>query len=165
MTKTPTLADGESFVAGRSQETAADLVKRAEEAGLKGTVRTTYAGYIVPSSILEDAERSDDKDVDPDVLAQLEAEKAAAAAAAAEDTDAEDTEVTPVPEAVGDDSVPDPEEEPVTEFDPSAATVDEVKEYLDGVDETERQRVLDAETAGKGRKGILDLAVTPEGAK
>lgn len=63
----------------------------------------------------------------------------------------------------------DPESEPeedeeegerdVTEedlFDPSEHTIPEVKEYLDSdISEEERERVLAAEEAGKGRKGIL----------
>lgn len=43
-----------------------------------------------------------------------------------------------------------------TTFDPSEHSVAEVLEYLDGVDETERQRVLDAEASSdKPRKGLL----------
>lgn len=43
-----------------------------------------------------------------------------------------------------------------TTFDPAEHSVAEVLEYLDGVDETERQRVLDAEASSeKPRKGLL----------
>lgn len=43
-----------------------------------------------------------------------------------------------------------------TAFDPAEHSVAEVKEYLDGVDETERQRVLDAEASSdKPRRGLL----------
>lgn len=41
-------------------------------------------------------------------------------------------------------------------FDPSAHGVDDVNAYLDQVDEDEQQRVLEAEEAGKARKGILE---------
>ena len=41
-------------------------------------------------------------------------------------------------------------------YDPSEHSVAEVKEYLDGADEAERQRVLDAEASSeKPRKGLL----------
>jgi hypothetical protein len=113
-----TLADGETFVEGRSRDKAAELVKLAAAAGLKGSVRTTYNGYIVPSSILDDAD--------------------------ADATEADDE---------------------VETFDPSKATVDEVAEYLEGADETERERVLAAEAEGKKRKGVLDLATTTEEAE
>lgn len=43
----------------------------------------------------------------------------------------------------------------VSVFDPSAHTVSEVNAYLETVDEAERARVLEAERAGKARKGIL----------
>lgn len=41
------------------------------------------------------------------------------------------------------------------QFDPTTATVAQVQEYLGTADETERQRVLDAERSGQNRKGIL----------
>ncbi len=55
----------------------------------------------------------------------------------------------------------DEEEEPANEFDPSDANVAEVKAYLDGADETERERVLAAEAKGKNREGVLSY--TPKG--
>lgn len=130
MGTTPTLADGEEFVAGRSREKAAELVALAEKAGLKGSIRTTYNGYIFPSAIY-----------------------AQGAADATADAD------TPADEQVDDNPKG-------TEYDPSAATVDEVRDYLANANEEERARVLEAEAASaKPRKGILDLATTPEGAK
>jgi hypothetical protein len=39
-------------------------------------------------------------------------------------------------------------------FDPSAHTVSQVQDYLDGADPTERERVLAAERAGKDRATI-----------
>ncbi|MGV9755433.1 hypothetical protein ACWDUC_06295 [Streptomyces tricolor] len=41
------------------------------------------------------------------------------------------------------------------EFDPGEHTAPEVIEYLKDADEAERSRVLAAEAAGRGRKGIL----------
>jgi hypothetical protein len=41
------------------------------------------------------------------------------------------------------------------EFDPSEHTVEEVKDYLDGADDAERERVLSAEADGKARKSLL----------
>ena len=46
--------------------------------------------------------------------------------------------------------------EPAEPFDPSARDVGEVLAYLDGAGEAEAVRVLDAEAAGKARKGVLD---------
>lgn len=40
-------------------------------------------------------------------------------------------------------------------YDPSEHTVEEVKEYLDGADDAERERVLSAEAEGKARKSLL----------
>jgi hypothetical protein len=45
--------------------------------------------------------------------------------------------------------------EPDSLYDPSEHTVEEVKEYLDGADDAERERVLAAEADGKGRKTLL----------
>lgn len=54
------------------------------------------------------------------------------------------------------------EEEAADEFNPSEATVAEIKAYLDGADEAERKRVLAAEKADKARASVLSYA--PEGA-
>lgn len=43
-------------------------------------------------------------------------------------------------------------------FDPSDHTVAEVKAYVAEADDAEKARVIEAEKAGKARKGILDLA-------
>lgn len=49
----PTLADGESFVHGRSIETARELLEAAKAAGHPdGSVRTASHGYIVPSELV-----------------------------------------------------------------------------------------------------------------
>jgi hypothetical protein len=167
MGTTRTLADGEAFVQGRSKDTAAALVTAAAELGLKGSVKTTYDGYRAPVEVVDAAgfgsttesstpenpadhsdpapvkERSDDKDVDPEVLAQLEAEKQAATEAEA-DANAE--------AARGD------------LFDPTKSTIAEVEAYLAGADDDERARVIAAESEStKPRKGVLDLAATQEG--
>lgn len=134
--KEPQVPEGKTYVAGRSQEKSIELLELAEKAGLTGQVHTTSFGYIVPSVIL-DGDTVDDTEEDTD---------GEGTDAGGEETDAE----TQTGEA----------EEKAEEFDPSKATIDEVKEYLDGADETERERVLAAEKTGKGRKGILDLADT-----
>lgn len=144
--KEPRLAECEAFVAGRGAEKAAELLALAEAAGLAGQVKTTSHGYIVPASILAEAEPEDETPETPETpAAEPDADPEADAAAA----DAQET---------GD--------EKVEQFDPTAATIAEVKDYLDGADDTERERVLSAETASaKPRKGVLDLAAAPEGAK
>lgn len=55
------------------------------------------------------------------------------------------------------------EENTPEEFNPSDATVEEVQDYLAGADDTERERVLAAEAAGKKRKSLL--SATTEGEK
>lgn len=113
MAITPKLADGESFVKGRSAATARKLVELAAEADLAGSVRTTSHGYIVPSELLG--------------------------------------EYGPETAVIAGEVI----EEDANRFDPNDASVSEVKEYLAGADEDERERVLAAEAEGKARKGIL----------
>lgn len=139
------IKEGQTYVDGRSEETARDLIQRADALGLTHEVFTTNFGYIVPSVILEDAKDDDDAEDKSD---------------GADDSDGGVDDETSDP-AAGEETA----EEKAEEFDPTEATVDEVKEYLDHSDDTERERVLAAEAAGKKRKGILDLAVTSEGAK
>lgn len=130
----PKLAEGEAFVSGRSREKARELLARAAAAGVSSDeVRTTSFGYIVPEHILAS-----------DVL------------------DLEDQSEEDQPEEQGEESEEQGEKHP-EEFNPSEATVDEVRDYLENADEEERQRVLAAEAEGKKRKGILDLAAAPEG--
>jgi hypothetical protein len=132
------LNEGQAFVQGRSREKAADLLKRAEEAGYPaGSVITVSFGYIVPAEIAGDEEAPAVTEVAlrdevPDALAIAKGPAAKAPY-------------------------------PGSEFDPTSHTVDEVITYLDGADETERERVLAAETDGKARKTVL--AYDPEGAK
>lgn len=60
----------------------------------------------------------------------------------------------------------DTEEGEAVQFDPLSATITDVRDYLAGADDTERERVLAVETASeKPRKGVLELAEAPEGAK
>lgn len=128
------LAEDESFVPGRSRETAAKLIEAAAEQGLQSRVRTTFKGYIVPTSIL------------PSDVEEAEAPSVTAAA-------------TQVPET---ETSGRPEETAGAEFDPSDHTVDEVEAYLATADDAERERVLAAEKAGKARKS-LHASDTEEG--
>lgn len=147
----PKLAEGESFVKGRSSATARTLI---EAVGAENVVSTSR-GYIVTGEFeagdLEVYTAADRPAVptEPGTSTNVDevhnvGQAATATSESAADKDAEDK---------------------VEAFDPSKATVDEVKDYLDGADATERERVLAAEEAGKGRKTILDLAEAPEGAK
>lgn len=142
------LKDGQTYVDGRSEETSRKLIELAEAAGLTNEVYTTSFGYIVPTSILP---------VD-----------------GVDETDEDKGEE--IPETPGDKTVADQDSDPAAgeeedlgeaaQFDPTQATIAEVKEYLDAADEDERERVLAAEAASeKPRKGVTDLAVTSEGAK
>jgi hypothetical protein len=178
------LADGESFVKGRSGAKARELLELAGERG--GEVRTASHGYIVPSDILPEGYEGAVTNADlPAVTTEpgtpTEAEHTYNVGGARE------AEVgTPLPKsaklaergavipvtapvgAEGEQGAPAQEtaEEPAGEFDPSKATVDEVEEYLAGADDAERARVIAAEEEGKKRKGVLDLAATTEeGAK
>ena len=149
------LADGEEFILGRSREKATELVELAAAAGLKGSVKTTYNGYIVPSVIFthgvpdEDAEKHEEPGTTPDKIAE---EILTDPAKADEDVDADA------------DTDEDADENKAVQFDPTAATIAEVTEYLDGADDDERARVIAAESASaKPRRGVLDLAATKEG--
>lgn len=63
-----------------------------------------------------------------------------------------DEPTTPAPE------VPETDGEDVQEdvFDPSQHTVPETLEYLEGKDDAEVRRVLEAERSGKNRSSLLD---------
>lgn len=90
---TPNLKDGESYVEGRSEETARKLREAADKAGIDwAQVYTTSHGYVVPTELVEgtkdvDAKESGDdgklSDFDPlehkvdEVLAHLETASAA----------------------------------------------------------------------------------------
>lgn len=146
----PQLADGESYVKGRSQATAAALIEAAGDRTAE--VRTTSHGYIVPSDILTGEEgyevyTSEDRPAVP----------------TEPNTSTNVDEVHNVGQAPASANAAAEGEEPATRFDPSKATVDEVLAYLEGADEEEVQRVLAAEADGKGRKTIADY--DSEGAK
>lgn len=135
MTEKIELAEGQVFVEGRSEAKARELLAAATAKGVENEVFTTSFGYLVPEAILTDKVEDKVEDID-------EEEKAAAAEAAA----ARQAEI--------DEAMP---------FDPSAATVTEVQEYLAGADVAERDRVLAEEKAGKNRVSIVGS--DEEGAK
>lgn len=124
----PTLNDGEAYVPGRSEETARHLMELAEKHGVDSSkVSTTSHGYIVPAEILGKKDEAVLPEDQPVVATEP-------------DTSSDPAEVVNVQ----------------TAFDPSEHSVAEVKEYLAGADEAERQRVLDAEASSeKPRKGLL----------
>lgn len=155
MTTTPHLADDETYVDGRSTERARELLTLAADAGREGEVITTSHGYIVPTAILPG-------DFAGETLTQ--ASRPAVETEPGTDTDpAKVWNVGGAPETETPAAAEGAEEEPADEFDPSKATVEEVQEYLDGADDTERERVLAAEKDGKARKTVLSY--DPEGAK
>lgn len=146
------LEDGQSFVRGRSEATARELIELAGERS--GEVITVTHGYLVPTEVAEqfDGESITAADqpavitepgttTDPDEATNVKANRKAGKA---------DAGLGAALDAAG--------EESAAEFDPSSATVDEVNEYLEGADEAERDRVLAAEAAGKNRKGIVEEA-------
>lgn len=162
----PALAENETYVKVRSQKTAQRLLEAAGARGVE--VRTTSHGYIVPTELLPEDHHDLELYVAGDRPAvptepgtstnvdEVHNVGQAATAVAAEDVKTEDSDP-----AAGEENAEDKAEQ----FDPSKATIAEVEEYLAGSDEAERDRVLAAEAAGKNRKGVLDLAETPEGAK
>ena len=129
--------EGESFVNGRSRETAQGLLERAEELGLSlSLVRTTSHGYIVPTALVEEAEEAQTSDT-------------------TEDKNEGDTG----------DSTETKETEEVVLFDPNDHTIPEVTEYIATADEEERARVLKLESEGKNRVAFRTENNTEEGAK
>lgn len=152
----PKLAESESFVKGRSTATAKALLEAAGDRGSE--VRTTSHGYIVPTELLSGEEGYE---------TYTAADRPAVPTEPNTSTNVEEVNnvggaATATAEADADADAEAPEGR---EFDPSAATVGEVEDYLANADDTERERVLAAEASGKKRKGVLDLAATPEGDK
>lgn len=149
MGTTRTLADGEAFVQGRSQATAKALVQAAADADLKGSVKTTYDGYLAPVEVVEAAGF------------------AVSTESSTPENPADHSDQPPVKNQSDESAEDEQDENPEgVEFDPAAATIAEVKEYLAGADDVERARVIDAEKASsKPRTGVLELAATPEGDK
>lgn len=187
------LADGEAFVKGRSMDRAQELLGFAGKERT-AEVRTTTGGYIVPAEILPEgyehitktdlpavttepgtstnvdevynkggeptptanvSRETEDADADAEAQAQADAEAAAAAQAEADELAAAEADADADADAEADAEL----------YDPSAHNISEVEAYLEEADEDERARVFAAEAAGKNRKGITDLATTPEGAK
>jgi hypothetical protein len=165
MGTTRTLADGEAFVQGRSQATAAKLVTAAAEADLKGSVRTTYDGYIAPAEVVkaagfeaatESSTPENPADHSDEANAKYEGAAAAAQAASTGTESGESTDADADADAEADADL----------FDPTSKTIAEVEAYLAGADDDERARVIAAEQEStKPRKGVLDLAATTEEGK
>ena len=135
------MSDEETFVRGRSQEAAEKLMEQAEAAGVSTKlIRTTTNGYIVPSVILDEAaDETDQDDLHEQKREEQEDQNEKAAEAGADgdtqaDADAEKTET----------------------FDPNKHSVKDVKAYLEGADEEERERVLTAEKEGQARPTLVE---------
>lgn len=137
------LEDGQAFVRGRSEATARALIEAAGDRS--GEVVTVTHGYLAPVDVAEAVEAdfitADDQ---PAVITEPGT------------TTNRDEANNVGGRAKALDAVAD--EEPANEFDPSEATVEEVNTYLEGADDAERTRVLEAEAAGKNRKGIIEEA-------
>lgn len=125
------LKPGEVFVEGRSQAKARELLQNAKDAGVDSRlVRSASTGYIVPEEVRDGKKTPKQDNVLPTI---------------AEETDTS----LPHPDSPAD------EERKAQQFDPSDHGIGKVKAYLEGADEEERQRVLDAERNGKARKSLL----------
>lgn len=140
------LKDGQAFVRGRSESTARKLVELAGDRA--GEISTITHGYLAPVEVAEEsgldyitAEDQPAVITQPGTTTNRDEANNVGGRAKALDTDA------------------DGDENPAgAEFDPSKATVEEVNTYLEGADEAERARVLEAEAAGKNRKSIVEEA-------
>jgi hypothetical protein len=200
----PTLADGESFVEGRSGATARALLESAGERGAE--VVTTSFGYILPTDLVPEgvsavtnadtaavitqpatqnnvedvtnvggartspADQDDDLSEGPNRVPGMAEgtdggypESVQTATEAEADRNAEESRE----DLTGEKEADVPSENPDgDQFDPTAVTIAEVKDYLAGADDVERARVIDAEKASaKPRTGVLELAAIPEGDK
>lgn len=144
------IPEGYVHVDGRSQVTAQELLKLAEEAGHKYDVATTSNGYIVLKDVADafsasPAKKAEDKakaeaQAEADRLAQEAEEKMLASAKKAEEDAQAEANL----------------------FDPADHTVTEVNAYLADATEEERVRVLSAEKDGKARASLVE---NEEGAK
>lgn len=160
------LAGGEAFVKGRSMARAQELLGFA---GKERTteVRTTTGGYIVPAEILPEGYAHITKADLPAVTTEPgtstnvdevynKGGEPTAKANVSRETERETEDADEQGDGIqGEDEL----------FDPTAHTISEVAAYLEGADDEERTRVAAVEEAAKQRKGVLDLATTPEGAK
>lgn len=157
MGTTRTLADGEAFVQGRSQATAEKLVTAAADADRKGSVKTTYDGYIAPVEVVEAAGFGSASSIESSVPENP-----------ADHSDPAPVKADAVPETPESDESDEADEADADAdlFDPSGKTIAEVEAYLAGADDDERARVIAAEQEStKPRKGVLDLAATTEEGK
>lgn len=130
------IPEGYVHIDGRSQATAQELLKLAEEAGHKYDVATTSNGYIVRKDVAEAFSPSGAKATEEKAEAQTEVDDLAKDAE--KDNGSADL------------------------FDPADHTVAEVNEYLANATEEERTRVLSAEKDGKARTSLVE---NEEGAK
>jgi hypothetical protein len=139
------LKDGQAFVRGRSTANARTLLELAGDRDAE--VITVTNGYLAPVEVAEESGldfiTAEDQ---PAVITQPgtttnrdEANNVGGRAKVADEAEADENPTG-------------------AEFDPSKATVEEVNTYLEGADEAERTRVLEAEAAGKNRKGITEEA-------
>lgn len=164
------LADGESFVKGRSAEKAGELLSFAGE-DRTSEVRTTTGGYIVPSDILpEGYEAITNADLpavrtEPGTSTNVDEVYNKGGEPTAKANVSRETEAHEQGDVQGEDVQGDGVQGEDELFDPTAHTISEVAAYLEGADDEERARVAAVEEAAKQRKGVLDLATTPEGAK
>ena len=140
------LAKGQVHVKGRGTDQANALIKRAEELGIDASeIITTSVGYLVPEALVQ-------------------REETAQAAEAKEDQTSKDQDQGQ--DAADQDQGQDTADKDLEAYDPTKHTVDDVVEYLAGVDEAERDRVIAVEKeSSKPRKGILELADTGEETK
>ena len=156
------LADGESFVKGRSAEKAGELLGFAGK-DRTAEVRTTTGGYIVPSDILPEG-------YEAITNADLPAVRTEPGTSTNVDEvynkggEAKQFEPNYIVGYAASESHVSRETEDDA-FDPAEHTISEVEAYLEEAEDDERARVFAAEEAGKQRKGVLDLAKTAEEAK
>lgn len=124
------LEKGQKFIEGRSQETAARLVNAAKELGRIAEVITTSRGYIVPKEVAAAADEADGAQEQTEAQAETQTTESETHGSMQGDGNAD-------------------------LFDPTKHTVAEVKEYLDGANDEERTRVLEAEAAGDARATLV----------
>ena len=175
------LADGESFVKGRSTGKAQELLELAGDRATE--VRTTSYGYVVPTEILPEGYDAITKADLPAVTtepgtstnvdevfnkggeptgtpAKEETEEDADAAAAAEAEAQAKAEADAEAQALADEQAAADAAAAAALYDPADHTISEVEAYLEEADDDEHARVIAAEAEGKQRKGVLDLAKT-----
>ena len=142
------LAKGQVHVKGRGTDQANALIKRAEELGIDASeIITTSVGYLVPEALVQ-------------------REETAQAGEAKEDQTSKDQDQSQDTADKDLDQGQDTADKDLEAYDPTKHTVDDVVEYLAGVDEAERDRVIAVEKeSSKPRKGILELADTGEETK